>query len=96
MYARIPTFKITPDRIDEAVQQFKEVSLPGLQKLAGFKGANVLVDRKNGMFRVIAFWQDLQALEGSRDAVKPIREGVAQKVGAEIVSVEEWEVALDA
>jgi quinol monooxygenase YgiN len=95
MYARIPTFQIAPDRIDAAIREFKEVTVPKLRALHGFKGTTMMVDRDKGMFRVLGFWEDRQALDASGDATKALRDDIGMKLGAELVSLEIMEVAAD-
>ena len=94
MYARIPTFKTAAQNIDASVRHFEETSLPQLRKLAGFKGATALVSRETGMLRVVAYWDRREALESSSEATKAVRAEYVDKLGAELVSVEEFEVAV--
>jgi hypothetical protein len=68
MYARVPTFNMSAENIDAAILHFENVTVPGLRKLPGFKGATLLVSREKGM---------------------------AEKFGAELVSLEEFEVAVE-
>jgi quinol monooxygenase YgiN len=94
MYARIPTFKVNPGRMDEVIHYFKETTVPRLQKFQGFEGAEMLVNRQTGLFRVVAHWDSRESLEGSSEGVKPLRADVVREFGGEIVSVEEFEVAV--
>ncbi len=94
MYARVPTFKIDVQHLDESVRHFEETSLPQLQKLAGFKGAVVLVGRETGILRVIAYWDTREALDSSFEATKAVRAQYTDKFGAELVSLEVFEVPL--
>jgi hypothetical protein len=94
MYARVPTFKIGAQHLDASVRHFEETSLPQLRKVAGFKGATVLVSREMGVLRVVAFWDTQEALESSFEPTKAVRAQYAEKFGAELVSLEEFEVAL--
>jgi heme-degrading monooxygenase HmoA len=94
MYARVPTFKVTADKLDASIDHFKAGSLPALQKLPGFKGATLLADRERGLLRVIAYWEDRAALDASFEPTKGIRGEYADKFGAELASLEVFEVAL--
>lgn len=95
MYARIPTFRISTDKIDAATQRFQEWTLPQLRKIRGFKGATMLVDRDRGMFRVVGFWEDQEAVDASEQTAKDLRQDIFEKLNAEVVSVEVWEVTVD-
>ena len=94
MYARVPTFKFAAQSIDAAVRLFEETSLPQLRKLAGFKGATVLVSRETGMVRTIVYWDSREALESSFEPTKAVRAQYVDELGAELVSIEEFEVAV--
>jgi hypothetical protein len=94
MYARVPTFRIPAQNIDASITHFKETSLPGLRKLAGFKGATALVSRETGTLRIVAYWDSREALESSFEPTKALRAQYVDKLGAELVSLEEFEVAV--
>ena len=93
MYARVPTFKIGAQDIDASIRHFEENSLPQLRKIAGFKGATVLVSRETGMLRIVAYWESREALESSFGPTKALRAEYVDKLGGELVSLEEFEVA---
>jgi quinol monooxygenase YgiN len=95
MYARISTFKISTEKIDAATQRFQEFTLPQLRKLDGFKGATMLVDRDRGMFRVVGFWEDMDAVDASEQGVRDLRQDIFEKLDAEVVATEAWEVTVD-
>jgi hypothetical protein len=95
MYVRTPTFKVNPDRIDAAIQFFEQTSLPQLQTISGLRGASLLIDRAQGLVRVIGYWEDRQALDASNERAIGLREEFAQKLGAQLVSLEIWEVPVD-
>jgi hypothetical protein len=93
MYARVPTFKIDPQMIDASVSFFQERSLAELRKIPGFTGATVLVNREQGMLRIVAFWDGRESLDASFEPTKGLRAQYTEKFGGELVSLEEFEVA---
>jgi hypothetical protein len=95
MYARVPTFKIGAESIDAAVRHFKDVTVPELRKLPGFEGATMLVSREKGMARAIVCWDSRQTLDSSFEPTKGLRAEYTEKFGAELVSLEEFEVAVE-
>ncbi len=95
MYARIPTFKVDVDKIDAAIHYFEDTSLPRLRDLHGFKGVTLLVDRERGQARVIGYFESRQDIDSSADTAKNLRAEFAEKLNAELVSLEIWEVAAD-
>lgn len=95
MYVRMPTFDVGPGNIEASIDYFRKMSLPQLQKLTGFEGATMLVDRGNGMVRILTHYSSQEALESSSEVAKRLRnEFVESHEGAKVVSVEVYEVAV--
>jgi hypothetical protein len=94
MYARVPTFQISAESIDAAILHFEEVAVPRLRKLPGFKGATLLVSREKGMARAVVYWDSRETLDSSFEPTKGLRAEYTEKFGAELASIEEFEVAV--
>jgi hypothetical protein len=93
MYARVTTTQGPPERADEAVRVIKEMVIPAAEAIPGFKGGLWLLDRAGGRGIAVTLFDTQESLSASADAATKIRgEGVA-KIGADIVSVETYEVA---
>jgi hypothetical protein len=60
--------------------------------LEGFTAANFLADRSAGKLVAVAFYQDEAAIEGSVEAVGPMRNEVADAMGGKVVGVESYEL----
>lgn len=96
MHARVTTIPMDPSRIDDAVQGLRENDIPQFERIDGFKGFTLLVDRQGGTAVGISFWESAEAMEASEDQVKDARERAAQAGGAsEEPRVELYEVAVD-
>jgi heme-degrading monooxygenase HmoA len=64
MYARLVTGSIPSDRLEEAVQLWRDQVLPSVRQQKGFRGVRLLVDRKNGKIASLGLWEteaDFQA-----------------------------------
>jgi heme-degrading monooxygenase HmoA len=95
MFARVVTIQGKPDKVDAAIANVRDESLPKLKKMAGFKGMYLLVDRKTGKNLVVAFWESEKALQDSVAATAPFRAQGAQAAGATNPPiVEAYEVAI--
>ena len=94
MYARVPSFKFAVKDVDAAIHLFNEKTLPQLHKVAGFKGATMLVNRETGLARTIVYWDSREALDSSFEPTKVLRAQFVDELGAELVSVEMFEVAV--
>ena len=92
MQARISTIEGDAGKIDDAVKLINEKILPALKGLEGFTAANFVADRSTGKLVVVAFYQDEAALEGSAEAVKPMRTEVAEAMNGKVLSTDSYEL----
>jgi heme-degrading monooxygenase HmoA len=64
---------LPPERIDEALEEFKSGQLAELEGQAGFQGIMVLVDRPAGTAAALSMWDseaNMKASEGTADAAR--------------------------
>jgi hypothetical protein len=92
MHVRISSIEGDPGKIEEAVLVINEQVIPTLKGVKGFTAANFMVDRSTGKLVGVAFWNDESALEGSVEAVNPIRSEVADAMDGKVTSVESYEL----
>jgi hypothetical protein len=92
MQARISTFEGDPNKIDDAVKTINEKVIPMLKGLQGFTAVNFLAEKTAGKLVGVAFYADEAALEGSAEAVGPLRDEVAEAMGGKVVGVESYEL----
>jgi hypothetical protein len=92
MHVRISTVQGDPSKIDDGVAVINDKVLPTLKGIDGFRAANFMVDRSSGKLVAVAFWDSEEALTASAAAVGPIRNAVAEAVGGEVASVDEYEM----
>ena len=93
MQARISTIEGDAGKIDDAIKLVNEKIMPALKSLEGFTAANFLVDRSAGKLVAVAFYASEAALEGTAEAVKPMRTEVAEAMNGKVVSFESYELA---
>lgn len=92
MFARISTYKGSSARAVEASRQIEETT-DRLQAMTGFVGAYLLIDASSGKALTITLWESAEAMQASAAAASPLRDMVAQALGAvEPPSVEVFEV----
>lgn len=92
MQARISTIEGDAAKIDDAVKIINEKIIPALKRLQGFTAVNFLADRSAGKLVAVGFYADEAALQGSVEAVGPMRTEVAGAMGGKVVSVESYEL----
>ncbi len=82
MFARISVVQGKPEKVDEGIRHYSEVLLPEARKMAGFKGAYLLVDRKSGKNLGITLWDTENNLQASTVAANLLRAQAAKNIAA--------------
>jgi heme-degrading monooxygenase HmoA len=96
MHARVTTLELDPGRVDEAVRQLEEDSLPRWKEMDGFKGFTLIADRSSGKALGTTYWETADAMRASEDAMKEDRRRAAETGGASADPVvERFEVLVD-
>lgn len=67
-----------------------------LRGFEGYLGLLMLADQENGRARVFTFWETREAANASAERRAMVRDDVAERIGAELESVEFHEVAFQA
>ena len=96
MFARVTVTKGSPARGDEAIRYIQEQIIPNVKKAAGFKGGYWLADRKAGKGIAITLWESEAAERASQAMAVQTRDRARSALGAEILSVEAYEVVAQA
>jgi heme-degrading monooxygenase HmoA len=81
--------------VDQGIKSVREQVIPAAREMKGFQGMLALADRNTGKLVGITLWESEEALRQSEDAANQLRVGAASAGGAQIVSVERFEVVLD-
>jgi heme-degrading monooxygenase HmoA len=90
MHARVSTYELPPENIDQAIGLFRDA----MGELDAMQEGVFLVDRGTGRAMTITYWEDEQAAMDSREAADRVRSGATESASGSITSVEEFEVAL--
>jgi hypothetical protein len=94
VYARVSTFHGPMDQIEEGARIYQEEVIPWLREATGFRGWLVLVDRSKERGIGITFWATEQAALESEVGTGPLREEVADAVGALVDTLDLYEVSV--
>ena len=92
VYARSSTIEAQPSSIDAGIAHVRDSVMPALERIEGFTGLSLLVDRSSGRCIATTAWQSEEAMRASAEAVGPIRDRIAEILGGS-PTVEEWEIA---
>ena len=96
MHARSGAFRLSADKVDEAISAFEEEQLPRYKEQDGYKGFTLLADRDSGEVLGISFWEDADALKASDELGEEARSDIKERGEAEAdPETKRWEVVVD-
>lgn len=94
MWARVSTFRGSPDKVDEGDAYARENIVPRLRETDGFRGLYSLTDRTSGDTVAITLWASEAALLASEEDANQMRDDGATRAQADIAKVERFEVTI--
>ena len=94
MHARITQLRVPAERVDDAIASFKDEVIPVAEKVAGFMGAVLLVDRESGAAAGITQWDSEESMRASEKAGEEMRAKAAQSSGGTVTDVSRYENVL--
>ena len=95
MFARASRIEGSPDRLDDAIRQFREENLPAAQGQPGFGGGMLLVDRSSGAALAVTLWETEENMRDSEQFANQQRSQAASIAGASSEPrVEHYEVVV--
>jgi quinol monooxygenase YgiN len=93
--ARATWLKVVPDNLERSLDFYRLVILPEMEDLEGFCSASLMVDHPATRRAVLCTTFDSQeAMARNRDTASELRSRRARDLGAEIVDVAEFELAI--
>ncbi len=93
MFARATTLQASPEVAEAAVEQYRQ-GLARFREIPGNRGAFLLIDRGSSKGIGVTLWESEQAMVDSREQANQLREQAAQQAQGQILSVDEYEVAV--
>jgi hypothetical protein len=92
MYASLTTVRGAGPDVSATARMAAESMLAWLREFDGYRGLLVLGDPEAGNARIVSFWESLEALERSDRGRREVRESMIAAAGAELESVDRWEL----
>jgi hypothetical protein len=92
MYASLTTVRGAGAEVSATAGMAAESMLAWLREFDGYRGLLVLGDPSTGNARIVSFWDSLEALERSDRGRREVRESMVAAAGAELESVDRWEL----
>ncbi|TFV44849.1 antibiotic biosynthesis monooxygenase [Blastococcus sp. TF02A_35] len=93
MHARTTTIMADPSRMDDGIADVRDSVLPAVRDMDGCIGLSMLCDRASGRVIVTTAWESEEAVAGTRERVRALRERATRQFGASDSEVREWEIA---
>jgi heme-degrading monooxygenase HmoA len=94
VHARLARYAIEPDRLDEALDGFREAGRE-LAELEGYRGGHVLVDYDDGTLMTLTLWESRAAIDKSDVRAASLRQRALRSVDGEVQSVTSYEVPFE-
>jgi heme-degrading monooxygenase HmoA len=91
---RATWMKVPQDQADRAIEFYKESVLPSLEDLEGFCSASFLMNRESGRAVSSATFDSREAMDRNREQAEELRTARTRELGADVIDVGEFELAL--
>jgi hypothetical protein len=91
---RATWIKVPPDQTNRAIEFYKDSVLPSLEGLEGFCSASLLMDRSSGRAVSSTTFDSREAMDSNREQAKELRNTRTRELGADVLDVGEYELAL--
>jgi heme-degrading monooxygenase HmoA len=92
--ARLARYEIELEKIDEAVESFREAGRE-LAQLEGYQGGHLLVDHEEGALLTLTLWTDRATMDRSEVRAAGLRQRALRAVDGDVQSVTSYEVPFD-
>lgn len=94
MYVRTTEVQADPAKIDDGIATIREDIFPAVSDMDGCVGMSLLVDRVSGRCIATTAWQSEDAMKGTAESVRPLRDKAEETLGSSGSDVHQWEVAV--
>jgi heme-degrading monooxygenase HmoA len=94
VYARTTAIQADPAKMDEGMSMVRDQVYPAVTGMDGCIGMSMFVNRESGRCIVTTAWESEEAMRGSADKVRPLRDEAEQALGTGGSDVLEWEIAV--
>ena len=94
MYASLTTVRGGGAEVSTTSRMAAESMLTWLREFDGYRGLLMLGDPDTGRARIVTFWDSVEALDRSDRNRREVRESMVSAAGAELESVERYELVL--
>ena len=94
VHARSTTIQAEASSIDDGIAYMRGDVMPELEKIDGYVGMSLLVDRESGRCIITAAYENEDAMHAAADKATQLRSQAAERFGGDVENVEEWEIGV--
>jgi quinol monooxygenase YgiN len=91
---RVTWLRFDPATMDRGLDMYRQSLLPAMERMDGFCSASLLMDRAEGITVSSVTFDSADAMAASSDEAERMRANVTAELGAEVLEVAEFELAL--
>ena len=91
---RATWLRMPQGHLDRGIEFYRSEVLPSLEDLEGFCSASLLINRSSGRSVSSATFDSREAMDRNREQARELRNARTRELGAEIVDVGEFELAI--
>ena len=95
MYASVTTVRGAGPEVGLTAKMAANFMLTWLSQFEGYCGLLIFASPETGSARIMTLWEDEEALDRSERSRAQVRESMIATAGAQLESVERYEVVLD-
>jgi hypothetical protein len=94
VHARTTSIQAQTSSIDSGIAYMRDELMSELEKIDGYVGISLLVDRDSGRCIITAAYETEDAMRSSADKAKQLRSQAADRFGGNVEKIEEWEIGV--
>ena len=89
---RLSRFQVEPTRVDEAITNMREESVPRVKGADGLCSFQLLLDRDTGSGMIVSSWENQAAADAFWPTAEQLRARAAERAGVRFLDVENYTV----
>jgi quinol monooxygenase YgiN len=90
--ARLSRFQVEPARVEEAIANLREESVPRVKGADGLCSFQLLLDRDTGSGMIVSSWENQAAADAFWPTAEQLRARAAERAGVRFLDVENYTV----
>jgi hypothetical protein len=94
VHARSTTIQAQSSSIDDGISYMRDELMPELEKVDGYVGISLLVDREAGRCIITAAYETEDAMLGAAEKANQLRDQAAERFGGNVEKIEQWEIGV--